>query len=136
LQAATTDGSKVGIEGISPTIDFNHDKLKSLATTTGGPNAYYRSESKERGRVCLFCDRKFILYETYSEFSHLIGQWDTLIKDDQSVLRVKNLEYTEARSKMKSYQSELSDCDRKLQRLEIDTRVKSENLDRQKDQLC
>lgn len=35
------------------------------------------------GRVCLFCDRKFILYDTYAEFACQIEHWDKQIKDHQ-----------------------------------------------------
>jgi hypothetical protein len=39
-----------------------------------------------RGRICVMCDRKFMLYDYYADFACQVEEMDALIKEEKSLL--------------------------------------------------
>jgi uncharacterized protein (UPF0254 family) len=54
---------------------------------SSGPLSQGTKSSTSKGKICLICDRKFILYDYYSEFACQLEELDGEIKDHQEMLR-------------------------------------------------
>jgi len=39
-------------------------------------------DGPNRGRICLICDRKFLLYDYYAEFACQVEEMDQYIKEE------------------------------------------------------
>lgn len=60
------------------------------------------------GRICLICDRKFMLYDYYSEFACQVEEYDAFIKEDQSLLRDKDREFKHVKRELLTIKNKLN----------------------------
>ena len=51
--------------------------------TKNGDDTGPDSQGIKRGRICLVCDRKFMLYDYYGEFACQVEEMDCYIKDEK-----------------------------------------------------
>ena len=45
------------------------------------------------GRICIICDRKYILYNFYSDFACQVEEFDGIIKEEKEVLYEVNTNF-------------------------------------------
>ena len=53
-----------------------------------------------RGRICVVCDRKFMLYDYYAEFACQVEEMDAMIKEEKRVLNERYEEFSNAKREM------------------------------------
>lgn len=58
------------------------------------------ADGPNRGRICLICDRKFLLYDYYAEFACQVEEMDSYIKEEQIVLIERNRVFKEMKLEM------------------------------------
>lgn len=58
------------------------------------------ADGPNRGRICLICDRKFLLYDYYAEFACQVEEMDSYIKEEQIVLIERNRVFKEMKVEM------------------------------------
>jgi len=70
----------------------------------------------------LICDRKYFLYDYYSEFACQVEEMDSYIKEEQVVLKERHAFFTKMREEMHQVKSDLAHSDRKIKQLREDTK--------------
>lgn len=57
----------------------------------------------------MICDRKFMLYDYYSDFACQVEEHDAQIKEEQEVMRAKNLEFKQVKRQILELRSKLEE---------------------------
>ena len=77
-----------------------------------------RADSKQdnvsRGRICLICDRKYLLYDYYSEFACQVEEMDSYIKEEQVVLKEREFLFSKMKQEMHKVKLDLTNSERKI----------------------
>ena len=82
----------------SPGTNSNGKKDKTVVTTDG-----------KSGRICLTCDRKYILYNFYSDFACQVEEFDGMIKEEKEVLNDVNTRFRAVKTELVAVKRELEE---------------------------
>jgi hypothetical protein len=81
-----------------------------------------------RGRICLICDRKFLLYNYYGEFACQVEEMDAYIKEEQIVLIERERVFKEMKEEMGGVKQELVKSDKKIKEIREETKNQAREL--------
>ncbi len=86
------------------------------------------ADGPNRGRICLICDRKFLLYNYYGEFACQVEEMDAYIKEEQIVLIERERVFKEMKNEMGEVKKELVRCDKRIKEIREETKNEAREL--------
>ena len=123
-----------------------YNKYSSFCANRACPNCLYKDrvfprtqitmgKDRDKGKVCRICDRKFILYKSYDEYSQEIEHNEDLLLQNEQVLAQKSEQFLEAKQQLDRVVSETEEREKNARREEFEFKHKLDDLEREQEKL-
>ena len=89
----------------------------------------------KRGRICVMCDRKFMLYDYYADFACQVEEMDALIKEEKLLLTERYHQFRNAKKEMLLMKEMLASKGHQLKTVDSDEIQRHEAIEHRKEKL-